>query len=138
MQSSIVFRFDEDDASPLDVRTAQRIEGLFDDEIPSDERAEDRRTQPHPGIKAIRAIKGNAFTADHVRQFVDYVEILCRRREGRITAVAAERDARPRDPMSLGAYDHLLEGMRLGVQEARRLSSALVAEFNLARSGTAA
>jgi len=129
MESMTVYRIDADDPPELTPDIAERFETLFLDEISPEERPEDKRLKPHDGIKALRAIKTNGFTAPQVAAFQRYVSTLIARREHRIATLIAEQAEVPRDSMSIRAYDHLIQSMQAGVAEARGMIDAFVAAF---------
>ena len=118
MRTYVVASFDSMDR-PRIVGMASRLEGLFADEIREDERTGSNR-KPCAGIKAIRAIKGNVFTQKNLVDLEDYASVLMARREERIGRVEEERNAIERDAPSLNAYDFLINGMRDGLNDARR------------------
>jgi len=110
MKREVTYSFDRDDANPLSAEYLDQIYHLL---IGLATEEEKNPTSPHPGIKALRHIKGNHFTAEHVEAFRSFVAELAERAEVRIVELEAERDRLTgNDPFSRKAYDGLIDSIR--------------------------
>jgi hypothetical protein len=127
MKKQITYSFEREDANPLRSEFADQIFNLVRGLATEEETSEAR---PHPGIKALRHMRGNSFTAEHVLEFRDYIVELCSRSLARIKELEAERDRLAKDdPHSRKAYDGLIDGINSSYNLALRDMDSFMQEF---------
>lgn len=132
MKQVLTFSFDSSDPSPLSSASIEQVHNLLRGFVlPEEEDAE----RLHPGLKSLRRIRGNSFSADDVRNFLDFAEILVERSEARASTLRSERDAVASDPHSVKAYDGLIDMVELGRREAINLMRSFGEAFAEASAG---
>jgi len=110
MKREVTYSFDRDDANPL---SADHLDNVFHLLIGLATDEEKSQHAPHPGVKALRHIKGNHFTREHVEAFRTFVVELAGRAEERMSELAEERDRIAKDDQfSRNAYDGLIDSIR--------------------------
>jgi len=110
MKREVTYSFDRDDANPLSAEYLDQIYHLL---IGLATEEEKNPASLHPGIKALRHIKGNHFTVEHVEAFRSFVAELADRAEARVGELEAERDRLAKDdPFSRKAYDGMIDSIR--------------------------
>src|SRR4051812_10098364 len=108
MKREGTFSFDRADANPLSADYLEKIFCLLQGLATDEERSE---VKPHPGIKALRHVKGNRFTAEHVEAFRAFIVELGQRADERVRELEEERDRIAKgDAFSRKAYDGMIDG----------------------------
>jgi len=123
MKKTITFSFDSEDGPHLNREHVSSALELLKSFIRPSEIVPDTM---HPGVKAIRRIKGNMFSAEDVTVFSAYIRELADRAADRIRALELERDAISlTEATTRRAYDQMIEG----ISASRELSLRNIEEF---------
>jgi len=122
MKIQTTYSFEREDGRRLSATRAEDILGAVLGYVRTEENDE---KDPHPGIKALRRIKGNVFTFEDLLAFRDYVGVLVERANERLQDLHHEKEDIAKDEASRVAYD----GLIARVAEARDAASREMEEF---------
>lgn len=127
MKREFTYSFDREDANPLSADYLDNIFSLLQGFATEEEKCEARL---HPGLKALRHVKGNRFTVEHLEAFSAFIFELGRRAEDRVRELEQERDQlTANDPHSRKAYDGMIDGIGSSLSLALRDMKSFLSEF---------
>lgn len=117
MRSQVTYSFEREDGGALSLDRLEQAYNQLSGFLTADEL--DPKSV-HPGVKALRMIRGNVFSREAVDAFGDLVAELSARAAERVSVLEAECAEVASDEKSVKAYEGLIEMIESGRKGAER------------------